>query len=80
MVSDEKKFKSRKFIVTMMGMWMLFILAVAAMALKVSPDATAMMGIAGGMGAYQWANVKWAANGNGISQPEIRADALARRT
>jgi len=53
----DKGFSSRKFIVTMTGMFLCFALAVAGILLKQDPSSTALLGIGGGIGAYNWANV-----------------------
>jgi hypothetical protein len=49
---------SRKFIVTLLGMFLCAGIAVLAMFLKVEPSAAALLGIGAGITAYNWANVR----------------------
>lgn len=55
---------SRKFIVTMSGMFMCFVLAMVAMLLAVDAGANAYLGIGAGIAAYNYANYKQANGGN----------------
>ena len=50
---------SRKYIVTMSGMAMCFLLAAGGMFTNTDPSPSALLGIGAGIGAYNWANVKW---------------------
>ena len=54
------KFGSRKFIVTMTGMFLC-----AGLAVLSKVDANVALVLGAGIGAYNWANVKYQANGNG---------------
>lgn len=56
-----RDYGSRKFLVTILGMLLCASIAVLAMFLKVEPSAAALLGIGGGIAAYNYANVK--ANG-----------------
>ena len=60
---DEQRFSSRKFIVTVMGMAMAFLLAAYGMVTNTDPNASAMLAIGAGMGGYNWANVASAVKG-----------------
>ena len=53
-----RDYGSRKFIVTLLGMFLCAGIAVLAMFLKLEPSAAALLGIGAGITAYNWANVK----------------------
>lgn len=56
--SVTRDYGSRKFIITMVGMWMCFIIGAVSMYLKVDVNAAVLLGIGSGIGAYNWANVR----------------------
>lgn len=53
-----REYGSRKFIVTLLGMFLCAGIAVLAMFLKAEPSAAALLGIGAGITAYNWANVR----------------------
>lgn len=58
-----RDYGSRKFIVTLLGMFLCAVIAVLAMFMKVEPSAAALMGIGTGIGAYNWSNSRESQNG-----------------
>ena len=53
-----RDYGSRKFLVTLLGMFLCAGIATLAMFLKVDPSAAALLGIGSGITAYNWANVR----------------------
>lgn len=58
-----RDYSSRKFIVTLLGMFLCAGIAIFAMLMKVDPSPAALMGIGTGIGAYNWANSRESQNG-----------------